>query len=151
MIPQLEDGVLPEGVHDGTIDEVDAMFGRFQRTTRRIRLMEKLRAFLEEARRSGIVSAIVIDGSFVTAKDEPEDVDLVIVLPADLDLTNLRPVEYNAISRRAVRANYRFDSFAAKEGSEELARFLAFFAQVNPDRGGEYTTRARKGLVRVRP
>jgi hypothetical protein len=151
MVPQLVEGVLPEGVHDGTIEEVDALFGRFQRTTRRIRLMEKLRAFLEEARRSGIVSAVVIDGSFVTAKEEPEDVDLVIVLPADLDLTNLRPIEYNAISRRIVRANYRFDSFAAKEGSEELARFLEFFAQVNPDRGREYTTRTKKGLVRVRP
>ena len=151
MIPPLEDGVLPEGIHDCTIDEMDAMFGRFRRSARRVLLVEKLRAFLEEARRRGVVSAVVIDGSFVTAKDEPEDIDLVIVLPADLDLSNMRPIEYNAISRQAIRANYRFDSFAAKEGSEEMARFLAFFAQVNPDRGREYTSRAKKGLLRVRP
>ena len=153
MIPPLEDGVLPEGVHDCTIEEVDAMFGRVQKSSRRIRrlLMEKLRAFLQDARRAGIVNAVVIGGSFVTAREEPEDIDLVIVLPADLDLANLQPVAYNAVSRRAIRANYRFDSFAATEGSEELARFLAFFTQVNPDRGREYTSRTRKGLLRVRP
>lgn len=32
MIPDLEDNVLPEGVHDCTADEVAAVFGRFQRS-----------------------------------------------------------------------------------------------------------------------
>jgi len=30
MIPPLDDGVLPEGIHDCTFDEIDRMFGRFQ-------------------------------------------------------------------------------------------------------------------------
>ena len=58
MIPELEDGVLPEGVHACTMDQVDQVFGRFQRSDRRFRLTEKLRDFVEEARRSGIVAAV---------------------------------------------------------------------------------------------
>ena len=50
MIPPLVDGVLPEGIHDCTIDEIEQMFGRFRRSDRRIRLMEKLKAYLIEAK-----------------------------------------------------------------------------------------------------
>ena len=49
---------------------------------------------LEEAKRSGIVAAIVIDGSYVTKKQEPEDIDVIIVLRTDFDLGQpLRPFE----------------------------------------------------------
>jgi hypothetical protein len=51
MVPPLEDGALPEGVHDSTVEEVAAAFGRFQRTDRRLALTAKLRAYLDEARR----------------------------------------------------------------------------------------------------
>jgi len=40
-IPDLnEDGLLSEGVHDCTLDEIGARFGRFQVTDRRIQLFE---------------------------------------------------------------------------------------------------------------
>src|SRR5688572_2796829 len=102
MIPPLEDGALPDGVHDCTVAEVEAAFGRFQKSDHRIKLTERLKAYLADAARSGIVVAVLIDGSYVTAKDEPEDIDLIVVRRADVDTTQLRPFEYNAVSKAAI-------------------------------------------------
>lgn len=61
---------------------------------------------------------MIIDGSFVTAKDEPEDIDLIVALPADwIPPEDLKPFQYNAITRRTIRSAYRFDAFVHPEGS----------------------------------
>jgi hypothetical protein len=150
MIPELEDGVLPDGLHDCTVEEVEAVFGRFQKSDRRIRLTERLKAYLADASRSGIVVAVVIDGSYVTAKEEPEDIDLIVVRRSDVDTTRLRPFEYNAISKSMIRSLYKFDVFSVADGSEELANRVAFFSQVNAEKASGYTSRTTKGLLRVR-
>ena len=80
-IPEMDEtGFLPEGVHEATLEEVRQRFGRFQRTDRRPALFATLSIFLAEVRASGFVEAVILDGSFVTAKDEPSDVDLILVL-----------------------------------------------------------------------
>src|SRR4051794_40774616 len=100
MIPALEDGVLPEGVHDCTFAELTEAFGQFQGSDRRLTLTARLKAYLDEARRSGLVVAVIVDGSYVTAKEAPEDIDLIIVYRSDVDWESLRPFEYNAVSKR---------------------------------------------------
>lgn len=151
MIPPLEDGVLPEGIHDCTIDEIEAVFGRFQTTDRRIRLTEKLRSYLAEAGRAGIVTAVIVDGSYTTAKPVPVDIDLILVLPAEFDFSReMRPFEYNTISKAALRrAKYPFDVFASRAGSVEYERFIEFFSRTNPAKHADLTSRPRKGLLRV--
>lgn len=151
MIPGLEDNVLPEGVHDCTPDEVEAAFGRFQRTDRRITLTERLKAYLAEAKRSGIVVSVVIDGSYVTAKDTPDDIDLLVALPADWVWSeDLKPFRYNAISKRMIRSGYRFDALVYPEGSVRYNEALDYFQKVNPDKDVGLTSRQRKGVLRVR-
>jgi hypothetical protein len=150
MIPELEDGALPDGVHDCTVEEVVAAFGRFRKSDQRIMLTERLKQYLADAARSGIVVAVIIDGSYVTAKEEPDDVDLIVVRRPDVDTTRLRPFEYNAISKAMIRSLYKFDVFSVADGSEELTNRIAFFSQVNPDKAREYTSRETKGLLRVR-
>jgi hypothetical protein len=153
MIPPLEDGVLPEGIHDCTIDEIDRVFGRFQKSDRRIRLLEKLKTYLVEARSVSFIKAVIIDGSFVMTKDEPDDIDLLVVLDVSFSPgQELKPFEYNAISRRAVKAaKYPFDLFAFVDGSEDYHKFLDLFAKVNPDKHAALTSRSRKGMLRVVP
>jgi len=153
MIPPLEDGVLPEGVHDCTLDEIERMFGRFQKSDRRIRLIERLKEYLVEARSVTFIKAVIIDGSFAMAKDEPADIDLLIVLDVSFSPgQELKPFEYNAISKRAVKAaKYPFDLFALVDGSENYHKFLDFFAKVNPDKHAALTSRSRKGMLRVVP
>ena len=77
-----DQGYLPPGVHDASLQEVEQLFARFQRTDRRITLFGKLAAYLREVKRAGCGVAVVLDGSFVIAcVDEPEDIDLVLILP----------------------------------------------------------------------
>jgi hypothetical protein len=145
-IPGLDDaGLLPPGVHDCTLDEVRQRFGAFQATDRRPKLYDKLQALVSEAWATGLVSDIIIDGSFVTAKPDPNDIDLILVLNTGHDFSaELRPFEYNVLSTRQARKIYGFDLLVARDKSAVYAECLAFFAQVR----GE-TSRC-KGLLRLR-
>ena len=99
-IPGLNDaGLLPAGVHDCTLDEGRQRFGVFQTTDRRPKLYDKLEALVQEAWATGLVADIIIDGSFVTAKPDPNDIDLILVLNPGHDFTaELRPFVYNVLS-----------------------------------------------------
>ena len=108
--------------------------------------MERLEEYLSELGSTGLVSFVVLDGSFVTAKAEPEDVDLVFVLKREHDFgAELRPFEYNVLSRKSVRRMYQFDVLLAEEGEPEFDEYFAFFAQVRnePD--------LTKGMLKVIP
>jgi predicted nucleotidyltransferase len=150
VIPELVDGVLPEGVHECTMDEVAERFGRFQRTDRRIRLTERLRRYLADARLTGTATAVVLDGSYVSGRDEPGDIDLILVLRADYNPTgNLRPIDYNVRSKRMGRRLYGFDIVSAPDQGEAYRGYIEFFSGVRPDDPRPYTSRPRKGLLRI--
>ncbi|MBY0527591.1 MAG: hypothetical protein K2R98_29610 [Gemmataceae bacterium] len=150
MIPDLTDGVLPHGTHDCTLDELDEVFGQFQRSDRRMELTKKLRSYVEQVRRTAIATAVVVDGSFVTAKEEPNDIDVILVLKADFDLQQeLRPFEYNVQSKRMVRNLFGFDLRIALDGSELYHEAVAFFSQVRVNDPEQTTRQTRKGLLRI--
>jgi len=92
-IPPFESsGLLPLGVHDCSLEEIKERFASFQGSDRRPRLFGKLEAFIAEARASQIVRSLVLNGSFVTSKPAPNDIDLIVVVARDHDLTDdLRP------------------------------------------------------------
>jgi len=75
-----DDGSLPEGVHLATEAEVTFRFGAA--TPRRRQLALRLRRWIELA--SGVsAKRFLVDGSFVTAVDDPADVDAVVWLDDD--------------------------------------------------------------------
>ena len=76
------DGYLPEGVFLATEAEVTFRFGSANRKRRRLIL--RVRHWIRLARDVGAVR-LRIDGSFVTAKPEPGDVDAVVLLPSDFE------------------------------------------------------------------
>lgn len=136
------DGLLPVGVHEASLEEIRDRLGAFQRTDRRPRLFERLEVFVKELRESRIVTSMLVDGSFVTSADEPNDVDVILVLPLTHDFTaELAPYQYNVLSRRAVRRRHAIDVLVATEGSALLEEYLEFFSQV---RG---RPSIRKGIV----
>ncbi|MFQ5628776.1 MAG: hypothetical protein ACE5I1_08450, partial [bacterium] len=61
------------------MDEIEILFGKS--TQRRKELFQWLQNFVELAKHCGALR-ILVDGSFVTAKPEPKDVDVVIWLGA---------------------------------------------------------------------
>jgi hypothetical protein len=77
-----DDGYLPIGVHPATEYEVTERFG--QASTQRRLLMARVMDWLMLARAVG-AQRFLLDGSFVTAKLEPEDVDCVCWLPSDFE------------------------------------------------------------------
>jgi len=145
-IPDLdEQGFLPHGIHECSVEEISDRFAQFQESDQRIRLFAKLQSFVDEARKTGFVVELIVDGSYVTAKPKPNDGDLVVVLAIAHDFSaDLRPFEYNIVSTRRVRETYRFDILVAVEGSRAYAEYTEFFPTDSrqPDR--------RKGVLRVK-
>lgn len=81
MIPDFdEQGYLPAGVHPASLDEIEGRFGR-QSEVRQVQ-MESLRWLVELAKKAG-VQRLVINGSFVTARLEPNDVDCALLTGPD--------------------------------------------------------------------
>jgi hypothetical protein len=132
LIPPFDQtGFLPEGIYDCTMDEVGKRFGSFQRTGRRSQLWEKFIDFVREVEVCGLVEALLVDGSFATAKTEPNDIDLVVVVSSQHDFSaEFRPSAYNVLSKRRVHRRFGFDLLVARAGAEEYGRYLEFFQQV---------------------
>lgn len=77
MIPQFDSqGFLPQGLHDTSIQEIRSAFGF---TPHRNRLIDGLDRFVHIWNESGFVDYAVIDGSFVTSKPEPGDIDMLLI------------------------------------------------------------------------
>jgi hypothetical protein len=126
------------------MEEVQQRFGVFVGDDHRVQLFAKLRAFVDEAKTSGLVVSLLLNGSYVTSKSDPNDIDLVVVVSAELDLSaDLLPAQYNVVSKRRVQQRFGFDIVAVREGTSEYADTVAFFEQVRgePDR--------KKGLLRI--
>jgi len=150
LIPEMNDGVLPVGIHTCTFEEIENNFGRFDRTDKRPRLTESLRRYVTDARNSGIASAVIVDGSYITQKPEPSDIDLILALRADFDLAQeLRPFEYNIQSKRMVKRLYGFDVLPALDGSVAYDRYVSDFSRVRLDDAEQTTNQRHKGLLRI--
>ena len=152
-LPFDDRGLLPPGIHDATLDEIESILGRYQKTTRRITLMANLRAYVAELRKTGWDFRLVIDGSFVMAAiDEPNDIDAILVLPTDWDFAPLsRPDHYNLVNKRSTGREYKIEVFAVSIGSESERRYLELFAGIRPEWCARFgwDESLQKGLVRV--
>jgi len=119
MIPEFnDDGYLPPGIHQARLDEVAARFG--QSSDLRQVQMESLLWCAELARRAGI-DRIIVNGSFVTDKLEPNGVDCVLLvgpraphdLDAELELLNVLPfINMELVNQEA------FDQFTQRTKME---------------------------------
>jgi hypothetical protein len=107
-IPPLNsDGVLPAGLFDCTLQEVRARFGSFAGSDQRARLLERLENLAGVMRSSGLFEALIIDGSFVTAKPAPNDIDLLAVLRPGHDFEADLPMsQYALVSRTLLRRRW---------------------------------------------
>jgi hypothetical protein len=106
--------------------------------------------YIEDVRKARIAVAVVVDGSYVTGKAEPDDIDLILALRADLDLSaELAPAEYNVQSKRMVRRLYGFDVLSAVDGTGAYEDLIRFFSRVRLDDPEQATSRARKGVLRI--
>jgi hypothetical protein len=145
-IPNLnEQGLLPPGIYDCSLEEIGERFGAFQSTDRRSRLYRRLQEYLIQVRSTNLAVAVIVDGSFVTSKHAPGDIDLVLVLPSNHDFSaELQPMAYNVLARRRVSRRSGFDALVARENTREYTEYAADFQRV---RGQPHL---QKGMLRTR-
>jgi len=139
-IPEFrDDGYLPEGSHLATEAEITFRFGTS--TSRRRRLVLRVRRWIELARNVR-ARRLLIDGSFVTSRQEPNDVDAVILLPPDFE----KQIESNAqaaIELEQMLLTHRPEEIYAAEDEIDWQEWVEFFGRTREADG------RRKGLVEV--
>ena len=140
MIPEFrDDGYLPAGLHVASEAEVTFRFGTD--TSRRRRLALRLRRWIELSR-SISANRLFVDGSFVTSKPEPNDVDAVVWLPDDfVDLVsngNLEAMELESM----LLTRHPQEIFAA-EDRRDWDDWLEFFSRTRESDG------RRKDVVEI--
>lgn len=81
--------LLEAGMHNMTFSDLESVFVTpFESNERRKILLSRLAAFTERLKEVPIDMEVWIDGSFATAKENPGDIDLVVVC-AETDVNNL--------------------------------------------------------------
>ena len=137
-----EAGDLPPGVHQATLDEVVSRFGSAQ--GRRGVCTRRLRHVYTLAKRTGRLQRFIIFGSYVTAKPNPNDVDVVLVMDGAFRLEDC-PIEVRALFDHAVaQARYGASIFWVRPGlllSESMDDFVAYW-QIKRDG-------SKRGIVEV--
>ena len=82
-----EDGDLPPGVHPATFLEVLERFG--QGSVQRCAVADRLKRLYQLVSSTGHLARFVVFGSFVTAKEEPNDVDIILLMEEPFDLATV--------------------------------------------------------------
>jgi uncharacterized protein DUF6932 len=134
------DGYLPEGVYVCSEAEVIFRFGSLGR--RRRRLVLRLRRWIALARQVG-ARRLLVDGSYVTAKEEPHDIDTVILLPEDF-IQQLEREYEPALELEEMLLTRRPEEIFAAEDETDWEEWVGFFSCTREPDG------RRKGLVEIR-
>ncbi len=140
MIPKFTaGGLLPQGVHPATLEEVSERFGGNERR-------QQLLAGLVEALRLLRVAGcrrVYIDGSFVTFKELPNDVDVC------WDISGVNPDALDPVffdfedGRAAQKARFRAEFFPAQVPEGLTGRTFLDFFQTDKETGGP------KGIIEL--
>ena len=139
-IPTMNSNYLPTGIHSCTIEEIKQSFGT---NDRRNSLIDNLCEYIQNVKDFGLDGHIVIDGSFVTTKEHPGDIDIVLEVGDSYDLeAPLTISETKILSRTYVKDNFELHLFVAPD--ENTAQDLrSFFSRIKGNK------RTKKGLLRI--
>lgn len=143
MLPEFNNlGDLPEGIYKATFEEVINYFGKG--TPQRQLVTERLKRVYNLAQATGKLERFVIFGSYVTAKPDPQDVDIILVMSddfreQDIDVNvfpvfdHLQSQEKLGASLFAIRSSFIF--------GETVDEFIAHW-QIKRDLG-------KRGIIEI--
>lgn len=134
--------MLPEGVHETTIQEIRESLGF---TDRRQELVHGLERYLQVWETHGLLDHVIIDGSFVTQKAEPGDVDILLVSKEGDELLEefARVATWLCWDREGTKEEFGCEAFPVLgPNAGNLLGWLAFFSH---DRQGNV-----RGLLKLR-
>lgn len=147
--PLLPTGLLPVGLHEATLEEVAAKFGSSNQQRRT--LQQGLEHVAAAARATGMFVDLVVDGSYVTDKEAPGDIDAVlrtqneywsVVVPLERDPVNSWLAEPDEAKRR-------HGVYVLIEDAGGI--MVEFYASLKPEEALErgLAPGVQRGLVRV--
>jgi predicted nucleotidyltransferase len=143
-LPQLNStGELPEGVHQATMAELLAQFGRG--TSQRQAVTARLRRIYALARSTGKLERLVLFGSYITAKAAPNDIDVVLVMRNDFDVSAYDEETRTLFDHPRAEVVFGASVFWVRPALlllETLEKFIAHW-QITRDQ-------TRRGIVEVR-
>jgi hypothetical protein len=133
------DGFLPEGVW--LASETETVFRFDASSPRRRRLALRVRRWIELVREvRGL--RLLLDGSFVTAKQNADDVDAVVLLPPDFEEQIEQSLEPALELETMLLTRHPEELFAAEDDSDWVA-WVEFFSRTRE------VDRRRTGLVKI--
>ena len=144
-LPDFNDkGDLPEGVHQSTIDEVILRFGAG--TPQRQLVTTNLLKIFQLAESTGKLERLIIFGSYITTKANPNDVDIVLVFYDDFDYTACDEQTKKLLDHNKAQKIFGASIFWIRPSlliSETLDEFIAHW-QIKRNR-------TLRGIIEVRP
>jgi hypothetical protein len=112
MLPAFyDDRFLPDGEHLATWGEVVERFGG---NARRKSFCDRLITFLQRAKRCGFLR-VYLFGSFISAKDDPGDVDLLWIHRQNLNYDLLSRQCHELVDYPLMRAREGWDMFCCSD------------------------------------
>jgi len=140
MIPGFrDDGYLPDGLHAATEADVTFRFG--SSSSRRRRLIIRLRRWLELSRLTN-ARRFLLDGSFVSAKEHPNDIDAVVLLADDFEQQVSHGLD-SALELEEMLLTRRPEEIFAAEDLRDWNEWVEFFSRTREPDG------RHKGLVEI--
>jgi hypothetical protein len=121
--------LFPRGFHPMTLDEMrKALVDNIAGSKRRKPIMEGLVKLIEKLRADGIAAEIWVNGSFLTKKIDPDDSDILVLVPGDF-LDNATPEQKATLDwlNTDLKASHMCHSFVLTkrpEGHPEHEEFI---------------------------
>ena len=143
------DPIYQAGIHSKTEPEIQSeLIDCFNDNSTRATIWSRFNTFLDEVRKIGIDFEVWLDGSYVTDKEEPADIDAVFFFrQADLnnlDNTQTKYVEFlfGKPTKHIIKARYQSDVFLAPLEDQNLRSYWRGWF-------GFTRTEVPKGIVRL--
>ena len=146
-IPKFDDyGRLPEGIHDCTLQEIKTRFGW---NNHRQKLVDDLIDCVQNEIRPEFQEPVIVDGSFVTDKSKPVDIDVALDLRAAPDDIKLQGLLFLLGNKGRINQKYGLDFWVNIPGlTEDFSKFFQYLGNKNAKLKG-LSPKSLKGILRV--
>ncbi len=141
-------GILPIGIHDCNLSEIET---RFVYNERRRAIWKNLLSYIAQVATILEVNVMYVDGSYVTDKKLPGDIDVVLEFTNVAALMSARDYAPHLFSHKNVKTTFNIDLFTFEIMPAGRPDFREFFQLLRPqeaiDRGVPVGT--KKGILKV--
>ncbi len=144
-LPEFNDvGNLPEGIYEVTMEEAIIRFGGTSKQRKMV--TDRFKRILSLAVATGKLESVLIFGSYVTSKLEPNDVDLILVMQDDFRPETAVGEVASLFDHGRAKLEFAADIFWIRPGLLILDTLDAFKRRLQLTREGH-----RRGIIEVKP